>query len=405
MDSFTSGWSIVSGNASLSFDGTHVQNGDKSLKVTSTGGALSDVSIAKNVYVPMAGKNKQFTIKMYIPDPNTVRQIRVYFYNDVYENNGIYMDLLRQREISGKFAVGWNHMPFVPKESTTIGSFDWNLGIQRIKIVITQLTSTPFEVILDSILYDGKSVPKILVTFDDGWKTVYENAFPVMKELGIPGTIYAIPGFHSNPNSPLHHDFCTPEQLKEMKEAGWTIGNHTWGHDYYIDHGHTIESYVTRVRLASNWLKEQGFGDDANYFCFPAGQFDQEIIQALKEFGIKTARPSTRRGINPHDIDTFYETSTRNFSFQMSLQTGKNWIDYAIDSGGTTFLQFHQIPLDDTTSNGNENPYIAWSKDKFEALMYYIAERGAVQYCVNNKDWYEGMENPRMANKVNRFSI
>ena len=394
-DDFTNNWT---GDSTI--DLTNVLTGSKSLKVVANSGVNS--SIQKSLNYSFEGKDRQVMIKFYTDEPSSLQDVILYMSNDESLNN----------HASYKFSKiknGWNYMLAVTSQMTYVGNFSWSEPIKKIKIEVIPKTGASVTVTLDSLWNNSVGIPKILFTFDDGWKTVYDNAFPLMQERGIRGTTYSIPGYSSNPNSPLYPDVCKSHEFMEMYEAGWTIGNHTWGHDYYLTGPYKgdLDAYKTRIRLARNWLRDQGFGDDSNYLCFPNGERDDLITQELPSLGVKTARPGGRPGIQPHHVDSFLHTFTAlNFTTNVTVEQAKKAIDRALESGGTTYFMFHQIPLDDRTSNGNENPYISWSKWKLEELLDYVVERGAVDYCVNNREWYYGYENPRFSEKrINRISI
>ncbi|ACO47452.2 putative polysaccharide deacetylase, precursor (plasmid) [Deinococcus deserti VCD115] len=63
-----------------------------------------------------------------------------------------------------------------------------------------------------------------VIQFDDGFESVYQLAFPVLRELGVPGTAYVIWSRLNQPGS------MTTAQLAELRAAGWEIGNHSHSH-------------------------------------------------------------------------------------------------------------------------------------------------------------------------------
>jgi peptidoglycan/xylan/chitin deacetylase (PgdA/CDA1 family) len=93
---------------------------------------------------------------------------------------------------------------------------------------------------LDSALDDldtGSAAPSCVVTFDDGFRDVYENAWPMLLERGVPFTLYLCTGFVGGS---MHWDGSTAKaagpaltwpQLEEMVGSGLcTIGNHSHTH-------------------------------------------------------------------------------------------------------------------------------------------------------------------------------
>ncbi|GHG08387.1 hypothetical protein GCM10017783_21220 [Deinococcus piscis] len=63
-----------------------------------------------------------------------------------------------------------------------------------------------------------------VMQFDDGRQSVYEHAFPVLRDLGVPGSAFVIWEQVGQPG------FMTGAQLDELRAAGWEIGHHTQGH-------------------------------------------------------------------------------------------------------------------------------------------------------------------------------
>lgn len=83
-----------------------------------------------------------------------------------------------------------------------------------------------------------------VVTFDDGFESVYTQAFPVLQELGVPATVFVCTEFVTNRERmawPAIAEWNTStdrdelyslswDQARELSAAGWEIGSHTCTH-------------------------------------------------------------------------------------------------------------------------------------------------------------------------------
>ena len=84
----------------------------------------------------------------------------------------------------------------------------------------------------------GDTSPKVVLTFDDGFRDLYDNGFPLLRERGLPFTLYLTTGYVGGV---MHWEGSTAhdadalalrwDQVEEMAASGLaTIGNHTHGH-------------------------------------------------------------------------------------------------------------------------------------------------------------------------------
>jgi hypothetical protein len=99
-----------------------------------------------------------------------------------------------------------------------------------------------------------KDIPEksILLTFDDGWKSVYTDAFPILKEFGYPFTLYLYKNYVDGGGKAL-----TTPMIQEMIAAGATIGSHSVSHPYPI----TVKKFsAKKARTSLRRVPAQGNG-------------------------------------------------------------------------------------------------------------------------------------------------
>jgi peptidoglycan/xylan/chitin deacetylase (PgdA/CDA1 family) len=81
----------------------------------------------------------------------------------------------------------------------------------------------------------------VWVTFDDGYKDNFTNAYPILKELSIPATFFITTGFINRTEAPADDALCldskglsdlfmTWEEIMDLRKNGVSIGGHTATH-------------------------------------------------------------------------------------------------------------------------------------------------------------------------------
>lgn len=127
-----------------------------------------------------------------------------------------------------------------------------------------------------------KALPEkpILLTFDDGSVTVYNNAFPLMKEYGFVSTQFIISSHVGNGG------VMTEEQILEMSKEGHEIGSHSYSH---LDLAAADESTLEQEISLSKKDLEALVGKPVVSFCYPAGKFDDNAKAYLENAGFKSA--------------------------------------------------------------------------------------------------------------------
>ena len=127
-----------------------------------------------------------------------------------------------------------------------------------------------------------KNIPpkSALITLDDGWKSVYTDAFPILKELGLPFTLFLYENYVDGGNKAL-----TSAMIREMMADGATIGSHSVSHPYPATvkqrMGRGPEEYEAFLRHemgGSKQFLESRFKVPVATYAFPGGFHTPEML-------------------------------------------------------------------------------------------------------------------------------
>jgi len=131
-----------------------------------------------------------------------------------------------------------------------------------------------------------------LITFDDGYATFYEHAFPRLRERGFVATLFVITDKVGMPR------YVTWDQVREMAAAGIEIGSHSVTHpDLRQLSGSHLEQEISGSRKT---LEEQ-LGMPVLFFCYPGGHYDEEVLAAVKAAGYLGAVSTVFGAAGPGD--------------------------------------------------------------------------------------------------------
>lgn len=131
--------------------------------------------------------------------------------------------------------------------------------------------------------YKGKG-PITSITFDDGYASVFENAWPILKKYNITPTVFVIGDRDRINRNELDNSFdlLTTEQIKTLHSSGWEIGFHTATHAYLK--GVPDKVLVSEIVRGKKQL-EQALGFNVHYFAYPRGGYDNRVVQRVKDAG------------------------------------------------------------------------------------------------------------------------
>jgi peptidoglycan/xylan/chitin deacetylase (PgdA/CDA1 family) len=168
--------------------------------------------------------------------------------------------------------------------STPPAIFAWQMG---------WLHEQGYQVIplsrLVTCLRNHESPPdrSVVITFDDGFVSVYTAAFPNLARYGFPATVFVVPDYCSKRNDWPSQPAGIPRlalmswaQIREMSRHGIEFGAHTASHPF-LDQLTLAEA--EREILSSKADIEQQLGQAVELFAYPYGRFNQMIKQIVSQ--------------------------------------------------------------------------------------------------------------------------
>ncbi len=156
----------------------------------------------------------------------------------------------------------------------------------------------------------------IAITFDDGFKNVFSDAFPVLKEYGFNATVFLTTNYCERlKNWPGQPAFIKAQHLlswmniKEMSQSGIQFGAHTHNHPSLTKI--PIKDAENEILLSKKIIEDK-LQEEINSFAYPYGDFNTNIVNIVNQHF--TGACSTKLAIansksNPfilERVDVFY---------------------------------------------------------------------------------------------------
>jgi len=198
--------------------------------------------------------------------------------------------------------------------------FTYHRLVDRVRYPGTEITAAAFEAQMKELKDRGitvipmqdflawrqreKDIPSscAIITFDDGWKSQYEIAWPILKKFGYPFTMFI---YTEGVRGGLlgGQEAITWEQLAEMRDAGVDIEAHSATHQD-LREGHTITLIEpggkrTRTKLTGveyeQWVQKEVVGCKVtieqrlrvrvNCFAVPFGNYNEYVKELARNAG------------------------------------------------------------------------------------------------------------------------
>ncbi len=209
--------------------------------------------------------------------------------------------------------------PVVDQTAQTL-IFCYHRLVDKIRYPGTEITPAAFEAEMKELKDKGitvismqdllawkrgeKNIPPrcAVITFDDGWKSQYEVAWPILKKYGYPFTMFIYTeGVRGGTLG--GGEAITWEQLADLRDNGVDIQAHTATHQD-LREGHTVlviepggkrskkkltgadyEKWMQNEVVGAKELLEQRLGIKVNCFAVPFGNYNDHVKELARNSG------------------------------------------------------------------------------------------------------------------------
>ncbi len=231
---------------------------------------------------------------------------------------------------------------------------------------------------------DPKKEKLVVLTFDDAVKSHRSFVAPLLKEKGFGATFFISHAWMSDTIN-----FMNWDEVAEIHQMGFEIGNHSWTHIPL----HTEEAILgmeenlgklDSALLANGITKPVSFG-------YPGNHYSPGTVEKLRDLGYRFAR----RGMQPEipygeiahgplfdpEINNRLVIATSADAYpEWTLEYFKTIIARA-EEGKAIILQFHGVP-------DIAHPWVHTDQEKFKLFMDYLEGTDCKVIALKDLDKY-----------------
>jgi peptidoglycan/xylan/chitin deacetylase (PgdA/CDA1 family) len=150
----------------------------------------------------------------------------------------------------------------------------------------------PLKLLVDYLLGKGPPPParSVVITVDDGHRSVYTELLPVILRHRIPVTLFIYPSAISNASYAM-----TWDQLRELRATGFfDIQSHTYWHPNFKKEKRRLSPdaysrFVDMQFVKSKELIHAKLGGDVNVLAWPFGLYDSDLERHARLAGYVAA--------------------------------------------------------------------------------------------------------------------
>jgi biofilm PGA synthesis lipoprotein PgaB len=206
----------------------------------------------------------------------------------------VYCTLLTPAALKSETGVVILQYHHVSEKTPDITSIAPDKFQRHIEAIINQ----GYEVVpLDEVVFSLKKRERlpnkaVAITFDDAYKNIFTNAYPILKRYNLPFTIFVATDYVSSDSN----QFLSWAEIREMESNGALIANHTANHTHLLRRlpAESRDQWHIRVKneildaeniLAMNLKYEPANLYSNKLLAYPYGEYDTDVQNIAENLG------------------------------------------------------------------------------------------------------------------------
>ncbi|MGR3765930.1 polysaccharide deacetylase family protein [Rossellomorea sp. NS-SX7] len=236
-----------------------------------------------------------------------------------------YHRIIQEKDLSSKHRINGSINPMI----VTTENFKRQMNYLKENGYVTLTLNELYAFMNHQLDIPEKSV---VITFDDGYKDNYIEAYPLLKKYGFNAANFIITGSISNryqPYRPRHVQYFSTEELSEACDV-FEYASHT----YNLHHREGKEKDSGLAYLLSKSEKEvrkdlktsiDHLEGDTLGFAYPYGEYSPATIKTLHDLGFKMAFTTEEALATPEAH--IYEIPRFQIFHDVSFKTFKSYVN------------------------------------------------------------------------------
>lgn len=179
-------------------------------------------------------------------------------------------------------------------QATTRGEEYYTVGEEAFAAQVAMLGAR--RVVSYPDLLAGRATPgSVVLTFDDGERSVYTRALPLLRACGLSATVFVTTGWIGSDG------YLGADEIVALRDAGWIVGAHGVTHRFLSD---LAEADLRQELVASRDALAAILGAPPEHMSLPGGRESSRVRAAVRAAGYRSLCTS-RMGLTPARCDPY----------------------------------------------------------------------------------------------------